>query len=39
MPVAGISFMCYEACKRNLVEGGEDEGEIDDTDDEVKRTA
>jgi hypothetical protein len=26
MPIAGISFMCYEACKRILVEGEKDEG-------------
>lgn len=25
MPAAGISFMCYEACKRILVENEEDE--------------
>jgi hypothetical protein len=26
MPIAGISFMYYEACKRILVEGEKDEG-------------
>jgi hypothetical protein len=36
MPAINISLMCYEACKRILVEGVEDEEEIDDTNDEEK---
>jgi hypothetical protein len=41
MPIAGISFICYEACKRILIEGEKDEREreIDDVDDEVNGTA
>jgi hypothetical protein len=29
MPIAGISFICYEACKRILIEGEKDERERD----------
>jgi solute carrier family 25 (mitochondrial phosphate transporter), member 23/24/25/41 len=39
LPVAGRSFMCYEACKRIHVEGEEDEEEIDDGDDKEKNIA
>jgi hypothetical protein len=36
MPTAGISLMCSKAYKRILVEGEEDEEEIDGVDDEEK---
>jgi solute carrier family 25 (mitochondrial phosphate transporter), member 23/24/25/41 len=38
MPAAGISFMCYEACKRILVEAQE-EAEGADDDQEKKKVA
>jgi hypothetical protein len=40
MPIAGISFICYEACKRILIEGEKDERErLMTVDDEVNGTA
>jgi solute carrier family 25 (mitochondrial phosphate transporter), member 23/24/25/41 len=38
MTTTSRSFMCYEAYKRILIEGEEDEEEIDDGDDEGKNT-
>jgi solute carrier family 25 (mitochondrial phosphate transporter), member 23/24/25/41 len=39
MPAAGISFMCYEACKRILVEGEEEEVEVEGVDDDNEKKA
>jgi solute carrier family 25 (mitochondrial phosphate transporter), member 23/24/25/41 len=39
MPTVGISLMCYKACKRILIEGEEDEEEIDDAGGKENKTA